>query len=195
MPDAEVTFYMNNIDGEYQFEDYFIKEFMPFIEEKYKCKKDRQFRGIAGGSMGGYGALIYGLRHADFFSVSASMAAAIRTDQQIEEMPLEDFQYNYRSALGEIDSKTKRITDFWNSYSVLHIINNTPPNKLKEVKYYLDIGDDDHLYKGNSLFHIRMRDLGVPHEYRVRDGNHRWEYFNEALFPLLVYISEEFRNR
>jgi S-formylglutathione hydrolase FrmB len=195
MPDAEVTFYMNNINGEYQYEDYFISELIPFIEEEYKSQNDKKFRGIAGGSMGGYGAIVYSLHHPDLFSVCASMAAAIRTDQQIRDMPFEKFQYNYRSALGYIKEGDERITEFWNSYSVLNLIDNTSKERASQVKYYIDIGDDDHLYKGNSLFHIRMRDLEIPHEYRVRDGKHNWDYFNETLVHLIAFISEEFNNR
>ena len=195
MPDAGVTFYMNNIKGEYQYEDYFISELIPFIDEEYKTQNDKKFRGIAGGSMGGYGAIVYSLHHPDLFSVCASMAAAIRTDQQIREMPFENFQYNYQSALGDINEGTERITEFWNSYSVLNLIDNTSKERLDQVKYYVDIGDDDHLYKGNSLFHIRMRDLEIPHEYRVRDGKHNWDYFNEALDHVITFISEEFNNK
>lgn len=191
MPDAEVTFYMNNIKGEYQFEDYLINEFIPVIENEYRCKKDRRFRGIAGGSMGGYGALIYSLRHPDLFSVCASMAAAIRTDQQIREMPFEDFKFNYKSSLGNISEEDERITEFWNSYSVLNLIDNTSKEKLSQVKYYIDIGDDDHLFKGNSLLHIRMRELEIHHEYRVRDGKHNWDYFNKALVDAVTFISKE----
>ncbi|HVO74606.1 MAG TPA: alpha/beta hydrolase-fold protein, partial [Ignavibacteriaceae bacterium] len=54
MPDAKLTFYMNNFKGTYNYEDYFIKEFIPYIEKNYRCRSKKEFRGIAGLSMGGF---------------------------------------------------------------------------------------------------------------------------------------------
>jgi enterochelin esterase-like enzyme len=54
IPDAEMTFYLNNINGEYQFEDYFIKELIPNVEMKFNCGGEKALRGIAGLSMGGF---------------------------------------------------------------------------------------------------------------------------------------------
>ncbi len=109
-------------------------------------------------------------------------------------MPHEEFLMRYRSAYGEIEREEKRITDFWNTNSILYIINNSPREKINQVSYYVDIGDDDYLYKGNSLFHIKLRDLDVSHEYRVRDGKHDGIYFNAAFNDALIFISNNFRS-
>ena len=194
IPDAEMTFYLNNINGEYQFEDYFIKELVPAVEKSFKVGGEKAFRGIAGESMGGFGALLYSLHHPELFNTCAVLAAAIRTDDQIEEMPYEDFLKNYKSAFGEINRNTKRINDFWNANSILYLIDNLSIKRISQVKYYIDIGDDDHLYKGNSLLHIKLRDLEIAHEYRVRDGKHNGIYFNAALDDALIFISNNFNN-
>ena len=194
IPDAEMTFYLNNINGDYQFEDYFIEELVPAVEKRFKCGGEKAFRGIAGQSMGGFCALLYSLHHPELFNACAVLAAAIRTDEQIEEMPYEDFLKNYKSAFGEINRNTVRINDFWNSNSILYLISNLPIKRISQVKYYIDIGDDDHLYKGNSLFHIKLRDLEIAHEYRVRDGKHNRIYFRTALDDALIFISNNFNN-
>lgn len=41
MPDAELTYYMNNANGNYQFEDYFMKELIPYIEQQYRCRSEK----------------------------------------------------------------------------------------------------------------------------------------------------------
>lgn len=194
IPDAEMTFYLNNINGEYQFEDYFIEELVSAVEKRFKCGGEKAFRGIAGESMGGFGALLYSLHHPELFNACAVLAAAIRTDEQIEEMPYEDFLKNYKSAFGEINRNTTRINDFWNANSILYLIGNLSIKRISQVKYYIDIGDDDHLYKGNSLFHIKLRDLEIAHEYRVRDGKHNGIYFRTALDDALIFISNNFNN-
>lgn len=191
MPDAEMSYYMNNISGKYQFEDFFINEMIPYIEKNYRCRTEKRYRGIAGTSMGGYGALLYSLHHPDKFSASASIGAAVRTDQQIREMPHDQYLRRYRSAVGDVNEDTERITEFWNSNSILHLVEHMSEEQKGKVKLYFVIGDDDYLYKGNSLLHILMKDLEIPHEYRVVDGGHG-EYFESEIINALKFISENF---
>ena len=193
MPDAERTFYMNNVNGKYQFEDFFFKELVPYIEKNYRCRKEKKYRAVAGLSMGGYGSLLYAIHHPEMFSACAAMSAGIRTDEQINEMPLKDYLERYGTAMGELKEGDNRITGFWNQNSVLYLVNHLPEEQKKSVRFYLDIGDDDHLYKGNSLLHIVMRDLNIPHEYRVRNGMHNWEYWRTGLPDVLAFVSESFR--
>ncbi len=60
-----------------RYDDFFIQEFMPFIENRYRCvAARRESRGIGGISMGGYGALRMAFLHPQLFgSVSAHSAA------------------------------------------------------------------------------------------------------------------------
>ena len=195
MPDAEQTFYLNHIRGEYQYEDYFIKELIPFVEKQYHIRAEKRFRSIAGLSMGGFGSLLYSLHHPELFNTCYAMSAAVRTDEQINQMTLPEFQRRYKTALGEIKEGDKRITDFWNQNSILFLMKNLPEGKKKSVRFFLDCGDDDNsLYAGNGILHNLMRDLNIPHEYRVRDGGHTWEYWRTGLPEALRYVSLGMRN-
>ena len=51
-------------------EDFLIRETVPFIEQTYDCGGDGR-RGVFGKSSGGYGAMIHGLLHSDFWSAIA----------------------------------------------------------------------------------------------------------------------------
>jgi enterochelin esterase-like enzyme len=108
-------------------------------------------------------------------------------------MPLNDFLERYRTPLGEFKEGDQRITAFYNQNSVLYLVNRMPETQKQAVRFYLDCGDDDHLYKGNSLLHTYMRDLNIPHEYRVRNGGHVWEYWRSGLPNALEFLSEGFK--
>jgi enterochelin esterase-like enzyme len=75
---------------------------------------------------------------------------------------------------------------------VLALIEDMPVEDLRTVRWYIDCGDDDFLYEGNSLVHIALKKKDVPHEYRVRDGAHNWTYWRESLPEVLLFISEHF---
>ena len=74
MPDAGVTWYINNYDGKMRYEDYFIKELIPHIDETYRTRTTKQYRAIAGLSMGGYGTLIMATKHPDLFSSAETLS-------------------------------------------------------------------------------------------------------------------------
>jgi len=54
MPDANTgrRGYANDIKGEWRYEDFFIEEFMPFIEKTYRIRAEKRYRAVAGLSMG-----------------------------------------------------------------------------------------------------------------------------------------------
>ncbi len=194
MPDAEQTFYLNHIRGEYQYEDYFIKELIPQIEQTYRIRAEKRFRSIAGLSMGGFGSLLYSLHHPELFQTCYAMSAAVRTDEEINKMTLPEFQRRYKTALGEIKEGDARITEFWRKNSILDLMKNLPDKQKAAVRFYLDCGDDDGgLYTGNSLLHVLMRDRAIPHEYRARDGGHTWEYWRTGLPEALRFVSAGMR--
>ena len=77
MPDADQgqACYVNDLSGKWNYEDYFFEEFMPHVEERFRIKKNKRYRAIAGLSMGGGGSFIYALHRPDLFSSAAPLSA------------------------------------------------------------------------------------------------------------------------
>ena len=186
MPDANTTRrgYSNNATGTWLYEDFFFKELMPFVEKKYRIKTEKRFRAIAGLSMGGDGTFTYALHHPELFSSACPLSAA--TGPLTMEMAK---TYVRRADSTATDAQ---IEAYYNRQSVLQLINNMPENQKKAVRWYIDCGDDDFLYEGNSLAHIAMRKKEIPHEFRARDGGHTWTYWRQALPEVLAFVSQAF---
>ncbi|MBL7758107.1 MAG: esterase family protein [Chitinophagaceae bacterium] len=192
MPNADSSFYINSFDGKQQYEDFFITEFIPGIEKKYRIRSAKQFRGVAGLSMGGYGTLIYSLKHPDMFAAAAPLSAAVFDDSTIVNMS----QQGWNVPLGRVygtDLKGKqRLTSTWYENSILKIVERKSAAELKKVRYWIDCGDDDFLIKGNCLLHIALTEKQVPHEFRVRDGVHDWNYWRSGIVEALQFIGKSF---
>ncbi len=187
MPDANTgkRGYVNDIKGDWRYEDFFFEEFIPFIEKTYRIKGEKRYRAIAGLSMGGEGTFIYALHHPELFSSACPLSAATGP-RNIEEMK------NYRlwqdaENASEADKKA-----YFEKYSVLNLIENIKDDQKRAVRWYIDCGDDDFLYEGNSLAHIAMRKKEIPHEFRIRDGGHTWSYWRTALPVVLEFITMSF---
>ena len=65
----------------WNYEDFFFKEFIPAVEKKYRGIGDKGHRAVMGLSMGGGGSTVYAQRHPDMFSSCYAMSAWL--DQQI----------------------------------------------------------------------------------------------------------------
>uniref|UniRef100_UPI003216540C alpha/beta hydrolase n=1 Tax=uncultured Draconibacterium sp. TaxID=1573823 RepID=UPI003216540C len=189
MPDGKVSWYVNSADGSDPWEDMFIKEFIPFIEKEYRIRSKKEFRAIAGLSMGGNGSLLLAMHNPDLFSTCVAMSAGTFTDEEV--IANDKYDHYFKNIYG---AKPKNdVSEHWKANSPLHLLDSVEPEKLKSIRWYIDCGDDDFLYKGNSALHVKMRDLGIPHEYRVREGSHSWIYWRTGLYDGLKYISQKFR--
>jgi len=191
MPDADTggAGYTNALSGKWNYEDFFFEEFMPHIEERFRIKKDKRFRAIAGLSMGGGGSFIYALRRLDLFSSAAPLSASLGP-QSLEEM--KDFTYlGYTSS----NHNQKDFERYSNRNNPLQLVENMEAKDLNSVRWYIDCADDDFLYKSNSLMHIKMRGKNVKHEFRIRDGGHSWSYWRASLPKVLEFISDHLHQK
>lgn len=184
MPDANTgkVGYVNDFRGEWRYEDFFFEELMPYVEKTYRIKGEKDYRAIAGLSMGGEGTFIYALHHPELFSSACPLSAATGP-KSIEEVG----KYNLWQAAQGISGSDRE--KYYNNYGVLNLINNLSDKDKKAVRWYIDCGDDDFLFEGNSLVHIAMRKKEIPHEFRIRDGGHSWSYWRSALPVVLEFIS------
>ena len=175
--------YVNSFDGTAPYEDFFLKEFMPFIEKEYRIAGDRNHRAIAGLSMGGYGSLYHSLKRPDLFGACFAMSAATGN-------------FTFQNAGDEPTAAEQ-------AYSRSHAI----PDILRDAKWekdaegnvtgapalFLEIGDDDFLLLDNFEVVKALRETGLPHQFRVRDGAHTWDFWRETLPSALQFIGELFR--
>ena len=192
MPDgnAKQRGYFNDPKNEWRYEDFFFEEFMPYVESKYRIKGEKRYRAIAGLSMGGGGTFMYALHHPELFSSACPLSAYCGP------LSMEELESRTRRQGGEQGSK-EQMENWYKRHSALELINaidaeDLQKNREKQVRWYIDCGDDDFLFEGNSLVHIALRKKEIPHEFRIRDGGHSWTYWRESLPEVLSFISAAF---
>ncbi len=187
MPDANTgrRGYFNDPKGDWNYEDFFFKELMPFVEKEFRIKGEKRYRAVAGFSMGGGGSFMYALHHPELFSSSCPLSAYAGP------LTLEDA----KRSLGRMSSTNYSDTEikaYFDQHNAVNLMETMDEKDIKAVRWYIDCGDDDFLFEGNSLIHIAMKKRKIPHEYRVRDGAHTWTYWRESLPEVLRFVSMAF---
>ena len=194
MPDADSgqRGYFNDIHGKWNYEDFFFEELIPHIEAEYRVKTDKRYRAISGLSMGGGGTFMYALHHPELFSSACPLSASTGP------LTIDDARRRYnRPHRDTPDVKVEpqsdeKIEEYLQKHSAIKLMEKMPINDIKSVRWYIDCGDEDFLFEGNSLVHIAMRKRNIEHEYRVRDGAHKWSYWRSALPSVLSFVSDSF---
>ncbi|GAA4468929.1 alpha/beta hydrolase-fold protein [Nibrella saemangeumensis] len=192
MPDAGVTWYMNDYQNKVRYEDMFVQELIPHVDSTYRTRTKRDYRAISGLSMGGHGSLLLAMHHPELFASCAALSAAVYTDETIASMEEPTYNTIWASLLSGPVSGQDRLTAHWKRNSPLTLARSAPEGDLKKVRWYLDCGDEDFLSGNNALLHLALLDRKIPHEYRVRDGAHTWTYWRTGLTDALKFIATGF---
>ena len=189
MPDANTgkRGYFNDITGEWRYEDFFFDELMPYVESTYRIKGEKRYRAVSGLSMGGGGSFMYALHRPDLFSSAAPLSAYIGP------LSLDAMKSRFERMQEDISGISEEdMVAYYQHHNALSLIENMPEDQKRAVRWYIDCGDDDFLYEGNSLVHIAMKKHEIPHEFRIRDGAHTWTYWRESLPTVLEFVSQAF---
>lgn len=185
-PEGKGSFYVNSADKKVLYSDFFLHEFMPYIENRYIVRRARKSRGISGVSMGGYGALRLAFAHPELFgSVSAqSPALASRSTRPGD---------SFGRFLGAV---------FGNPIDIPHWKQNDPfllarqnQTRLRDLAIYFNCGQNDEygFENGAALLHKQLQLEGIQHEYHLYPGNHGLEYFLSHIAETMEFHSRVFQ--
>ncbi len=192
MPDGGVSFFVDDYLAKEKYETFFFQELMPAIEKAYRIRQEKKYRAVGGLSMGGYGAAIYAMHRPDLFSTCVALSSAFRTDEDMATMKPKKYNRIFNKLYGE-GTGAERITAHWHQNSPNYLAQTLPAEQLKSIRWYIDCGDDDGLSPGNAMMHIILKERGIAHEYRMRNGKHDWHYWRTGMAEGLKFISESFR--
>lgn len=194
MPEGFRSYYVNQADGSFPYQDMFVNELVPYIDSLFRTLPDRWQRALMGYSMGGFGAMMLHLQHPEIFGATVPLSMSVRTDQQYiaEDASGWDEQWG-RIFGGRGLEGHSRLTDFYRHNSPFHMIPElTKPEKHGLNIYMLNGDEEQTLCRSNEELHLLMLKSQVPHEYRVTDGGHSFAVWRASLPGALQYLSDFF---
>src|SRR3989440_1991336 len=173
-----------------KYESYILQELMPDVDNRYRTIQSRYGRAVAGLSMGGYGAIKYGLKYPSTFAFAGSVSGAFGVTRYTEkEMGGANWE-PFLKIFGSVGSETRKAND------VFEITRALTPGRVASLPYfYFDCGTEDaaqHFNPNRKLSGIFL-EMRIPHEYRELPGNHSWQYWDQQVKEVLRIAAEKLR--
>lgn len=173
-----------------KFESYFLNDLIPEVDTLFRTHDARGSRGIAGNSMGGYGALKFAFRRPDLFSFAASSSGAFHApllSDTVRGEGSEELLLSIKRAFGKPGSTVRRAND------LARIVSEFDRDRYKLPAVFLDCGKEDGFLDRNREFSRTLAEHGIPHTYREYAGGHDWTYWNHRIKTILRVADEMLR--
>ena len=189
-PEGWRSFYVNSADGQFRYSDFFLQEFLPHIEGKYRVGKGRPARAISGISMGGYGALRLAFAHPELFSAVSAQSAALITETPRQLDAAGNAGMPLTGVLDPVFGKPITVAH-WNANSPF-LLARTNQAQLRRLAIYFNCGQQDNygFEKGAAALHQELLKEGIRHEYHAYPGDHSVSYFLSHFAEVMEFHSK-----
>ncbi|MDQ1610564.1 MAG: putative tributyrin esterase [Pyrinomonadaceae bacterium] len=173
-----------------KFETYILAELIPDVERRYRALPAREARAVAGLSMGGYGALKFGVKHPQTFALAASLSGAFGAASWDADNPntLAFIKPSISRTYGAMNNSTRAANDLFKLFTDL------PPERFPTLPFfYFDCGTEDFLINYNRALSELLLKRKIPHEYRQLPGTHSWPYWDAQVQEVLKLAARKLR--
>ncbi len=190
-PDVGTSWYINSkVNPAERYEDFFRAELFSYIDNRFNT--DTASQAIGGSSMGGYGALLIGLKNSERFNLIADLSGAIN----VPFAGVSDSVYLPKiiHTVHDVFGKDSEAGDSLDIFSLIRKF------EIKRKPYiFMAIGSHDEfsflIDKHRELAKL-LEEKGYDYEYKEIYGGHFTGEIRWCVFPYLFNkIAEQGRNR
>ena len=180
-----------------RYDEYIARDVVAFVDARYRTLPAREHRGIAGLSMGGYGALSLALHFPDVFSAAASHSGVLA--------PLytgpRPFAEPARFA-ATVDEVRPTAGGFWPRYlnywgtdlgrwheaDLARTAEALQRRRVTMPALFIDCGVDDGFIDQNRALHSELTRMRIEHAYKEWPGAHSWRYWSTHVRESLAWM-------
>jgi len=182
-----------------RYDTYITKDLIGWVDRTYRTIATREGRGIAGLSMGGFGALHLGMRHPELFAAAASHSGidallyAGPYPYERGNVTILDDVSQWGGRLGPIGAWVRGLLGpdhaRWKAHDPAALIENVAQNN---PALYLDVGTEDEflLHNGAQLAHDLLVARKIEHTWYIGPGHHTFELWAERVPISLGFLRD-----
>jgi len=184
------------------YDAYIARDLVRQIDATYRTRSDARHRGVAGLSMGGFGALSLAVEYPDLWAAAASHSGAVEllvlaVDSATGTVTYAAHADTLRTSSPSLWPLLAPVfgTDAreWMARDpVGRIARLDAPARARLPALYADIGTADGLLLNNRALRAQLARLGVPLEYHEYPGAHSWTYWRAHVAQSLTFLAQHF---
>jgi len=182
-----------------RYDQYVAQELVRHIDATFRTLADARHRGIAGLSMGGFGALALATQYPRAFSAAAShsgavTALALAIDTAAGTVTWAATADTLRAKWPSLFPLLAEVfgadtADWWRRDPVGHVRRIDAEGRRGLPALYADVGTGDPFLVNNRALRIELARLGVPLEYHEYAGAHDWTYWRAHVAQSLTWLA------
>ncbi|NUN70437.1 MAG: alpha/beta fold hydrolase [Bacteroidetes bacterium] len=175
-----------------RYEDAFVRELIPHIDSVYRTRGIREARALAGLSMGGYGALKFGIKYPHLFALAAALSPSMQFPAGLEDSAI----VARRSAASNASVRAAfgaARTPAWDD-QIIPILVERSTQTLPYI--YLTAGSSDNIPEVPEQMHqlaALLRKKRIPFEMHELPGGHDWRFWDAGIEQVLDIFSRRMR--
>lgn len=184
MPEDENGWYVDNYaNPKLGWQSYIIDDLIPYVDSHYRTVASRNGRAIAGLSMGGYGAMLLGLKYHQMFAAIASLSGVFASSEPAFEEALNKPEGKaihdvIAADFGPLTNPTRPEND------PFLLVTKIPVDQLPQI--YFSVGTSDTLLGMNREFARLLSDWKITYRYMEVPGKHEWPVWDRQIQRVLA---------
>jgi S-formylglutathione hydrolase FrmB len=189
------------------YDDYVAHDLVAHLDSAYRTKAERAHRGIAGLSMGGYGAVSLALAYPELFSAAASHSGLLSPlyagPHPFAPPPVYATDMDsLRASWGDrfwplIEPAFGKDTAAWWSRDparraarLRERVRELGTGAVTVPALFVDVGTEDELLDQSRAFRWELERLGIPVTYAEWPGGHTWDYWRRHAVESVTWLAE-----
>lgn len=192
MPSGENKFYVDNEKSHEYYSRFIGEELVELTRYMFPLSTKKEDTFIAGLSMGGYGAIVNGLKYHETFGYIAGLSSALLIDEIVHSTDGDDVEYmNKRSYLESVFGDLDKLIGSDKDYRTL--IKNMDKKDIPHI--YMACGVDDFLLENNREFKKQLEEKNVDLTYEEGPGAHEWDFWDKYIYRVLEWLPINSKNK
>ena len=186
-----------------RYDDYLARDLVPHVDSAYRTVPNRANRGIAGASMGGYGAVYLALTRPEIWGAAASHSGVLAPlhvsreagapESAVTTLRLEN-AYGRRWPYWR-ERYGATVFDWLLRDPCFRAADVSSRNRSQLPSLSFDVGNSDpFLFQNRSLHHCLI-ELHIAHAYDERMGAHDWDYWRRNVRNSLQWLATQLRDQ
>lgn len=180
MPQVHKSYYTDMYMGP-NYWSFLTKEFPEKLKNSFNISHKSEETFVAGLSMGGYGAMKWGLTYPDEVAGVAALSAAVdpyrmwQEDPDREKLfkPVFESKESFKGSENDLYALLKRFKKTETQPSILQIC-----------------GTKDFLYADNLKFKEHLQETFIDYTFSEKIGDHNWAFWDQEIQVVLEWIEE-----